>query len=277
MKKLLFLFTTLLFISCSSDGDDSNDSNDNQNSDSNLLVKTITITDEDHTRSEEYFYEGNKIERKLEYYSDYNNSDDVYSTTYYTYANNKISNVKEYDYNNDLEREWKFVYDSNGNLTSYSEESFYNSNSDGKSTYSFDYDGTYILMCIDGDFFKYTTNSNGDLIFYNAVQSCNFSAENATGENYYSVSVEYDNNPSPFRNIEGNNFLISGVTYLYLFTYADIFGYHNNVKKISTVEVDDDVYIEEWTYDYNSYNYPRNIQWLDDEGMVIESTNIEYY
>jgi hypothetical protein len=273
MKKLLFLFTTLFLISCSSDGDDSNDSNDNQNLDSNLLVKTITITDEDQTISEEYFYEGNKIERKLEYHSDYNNSDEVYKTYYYTYANNKISTVKVYNSSNDLVLEYTFDYDSNGNVISYSEI-----RDDSNDSKTISYNGNYILLCDDdSDYFRFTTNSNGDLNFGEDVQNCSLSSSVSEGEDYYSVSVEYDNNPSPFRNIEGNNFLISGVTYLYLFTYADILGFHNNVKKITWDEGDDDVDIEEWTYDYNSYNYPRNIQWLDDEGMVIESTNIEYY
>ena len=95
MKKLIFLFTVLLFISCESE-DSADDSNNSSNSDNNVLVKTITTTTTyDGYGSdivvEEYFYEGNKIERKVEYRSDdYNSINDVYRTYNYTYANNKI-------------------------------------------------------------------------------------------------------------------------------------------------------------------------------------------
>ena len=66
MNKLIFL--TLIFISCESE-DSADDSNNSSNSDSSVLVKTITTTTNDGDYSnvitEEYFYEGNKIERKL--------------------------------------------------------------------------------------------------------------------------------------------------------------------------------------------------------------------
>ena len=280
MKKLIFIFTVLVFISCESE-DSADDSNNSSNSDSSVLVKTITTTTNDGDYSnvitEEYFYEGNKIERKLQYSSDYNNSDDVYYTTYYTYANNKISNVKIYDYDNDLVEEIVFDYDSNGNLSSYTDEYFEYS----EISYSFTYDGNYIMICetesyydnISYDYAKYTTNSNGDITFAETVQSCGFSAQRSTGEDASTANVEYDSNPSPFKNIEGNNFLIT--TDADIFTYADLYGYYNNVTKVEWSYFDES-YSTELKFDYNSDNYPRNVQIFGD-GELYESVNIEYY
>tara|TARA_X000000950_G_C13781606_1_gene605353 strand:+ start:259 stop:1104 length:846 start_codon:yes stop_codon:yes gene_type:complete len=281
MKKLIFLFTALIFISCESE-DSADDSNNSSNSDNSALVKTVTTTTSDGDYSsvitEEYFYEGNKIERKLQYSSDYNNSDDVYYTTYYTYANNKISNVKIYDFDNDLVEEFVFDYDSNGNLSSYTEEYFEYS---GISSYSFTYDGNYIMSCetesyydnISYDYTKYTTNSNGDITFAETVQSCGFSAQRSTGEDANTANIEYDSNPSPFKNIEGNNFLIT--TDASIFTYADLYGYYNNVTKVEWSYFDES-YSTELKFDYNSDNYPRNVQIFAD-GELYESVNIEYY
>ena len=280
MKKLIFIFIVLVFISCESE-DSADDSNNSSNSDSSVLVKTITTTTNDGDYSnvitEEYFYEGNKIERKLQYSSDYNNSDDVYYTTYYTYANNKISNVKIYDYDNDLVEEIVFDYDSNGNLSSYTDEYFEYS----EISYSFTYDGNYIMICetesyydnISYDYAKYTTNSNGDITFAETVQSCGFSAQRSTGEDASTANVEYDSNPSPFKNIEGNNFLITNDADI--FTYADLYGYYNNVTKVEWSYFDES-YSTELKFDYNSDNYPRNVQIFGD-GELYESVNIEYY
>lgn len=287
MKKAIFLFTALLFFSCESEdaaGDSTDDSNNSSNSDNSALVKTVTTTTSDGDYSsvitEEYFYEGNKIERKLEYRSGsyYSNSDEVYRTYNYTYTNNKISNVRIYDFDNDLVEEFVFDYDSNGNLTSYTEEYFEYSEI---SSYSFTYDGNYIMSCetesyydnIYYDYTKYTTNSNGDIIYGESVQSCGFSAERSTGEDATIANVEYDSNPSPFKNIEGNNFIIT--TDASIFAYADLYGYHNNVTKITWSDYDES-YSTDFTYDYNSDNYPRNVQIFED-GEVYESVNIEYY
>lgn len=278
MKKLIFLFTALIFISCESE-DSADDSNNSSNSDNNVLVKTITTTESGSYSSvvvEEYFYEGNKIERKVEYRSDdYTSINDVYRTYNYTYANNKISNVKRYDSDNDLEKEYVFNYDSNGNLVSYSEEWFYSSAYEDKSTYSFSYDGNYMLYCdgYDEEFNKYTINSNGDFTFGKGVQSCSFNADDLTGDYYYSVSVEYDSNPSPFKNIEGNNFILS--VDADIFSYAYMIGNFNNATKI-TWNDSEGIDIEEWTYDYNSDNFPRNIQEVY-EGEVSSTIDIEYY
>lgn len=275
MKKLIFLFTALIFTSCESD-DSADDSNNSSNSDNSVLVKTITTTTNDGDYSsivtEEYFYEDNKIERRVQYREDsYNSSDEIYQTFYYTYANNKIINVKKYDSSNKLQSEHLIDYDNNGNIISHTEKSEY-----GNYSQTFLQDGNNFLICQadDNDYgnYRFTINSYGDLNFGETVQNCSFSSQVTSGEYYYSMTVEYDNNPSPFKNIEGNNFLISGVSYIYLFSYAELLGYHNNVKKITY----DDTEIEEWTYDYNSDNYPRNVQWLYDND-ISESINIEYY
>lgn len=277
MKKLIFLFTALIFISCESE-DSADDSNNSSNSENNVLVKTITTTESGSYSSvvvEEYFYEGNKIERKVEYRSDdYTDINDVYRTYNYTYANNKISNVKRYDSDNDLEKEYVFEYDSNGNLVSYSEE-YYSYGYDEKYTFSFVYDENYILYCDeeDEDFVKYTINSNGDFTFGKSVTSCSFNADDLTGDYYYSVSVEYDSNPSPFKNIEGNNFILS--VDANIFSYAYLIGNFNNATKI-TWDESGYIDIEEWTYDYNSDNFPRNIQEVY-EGEVVSTIDIEYY
>ena len=81
MKKLIFLFTALIFVSCESE-DSADESNNSSNSDNSVLVKTITTTTNDGDYSsvvtEEYFYEDNKIERKVEYRSDdYTSINDV--------------------------------------------------------------------------------------------------------------------------------------------------------------------------------------------------------
>ena len=283
MKKLIFLFTVLLFMSCESE-DSSDDSNTASNSDINLVKTVITTTgDGDYSNviTEEYFYEGNKIERKIEYRSDYINSSEVYRTYYYTYANNKISNVKRYNYDSNLEKEYVFNYNSNGNLVYLSEE-WFNSNYEEKSTYSFDYDGNYILNCMtdtSGDevynhHVKYTTNSNSDITYSESIQSCSFSAPRSTGNEDTSSNIEYDTNPYPFKNVTGNNFIISNIADI--FTYADLYGYYYNVTKITWLDIDDQ-YSSETTYDYNSDNYPRNVQIYDENGDIYETVNIEYY
>lgn len=287
MNKLIFLFTALIFISCESE-DSADDSNNSSNSDSSVLVKTITTTTNDGDYSnvitEEYFYEGNKIERKLEYRSgsDYSNSNDVYRTYDYTYANNKISNVKRYDLDNNLNYECIFNYNSNGNLVYVSEEWFYGSNYEEKSTYSFDYDGNYILNCMTdtydsevyNSYIKYTANSNSDITFAESIQSCSFSAPRSTGNEDSSQNIEYDTNPYPFKNVTGNNFIISNLADI--FTYADLFGHYNNITKIIWLDIDGQ-YSSETTYDYNSDNYPRNVQIYDEDGDIYETVNIEYY
>ena len=287
MNKLIFLFTALIFISCESE-DSADDSNNSSNSDSSVLVKTITTTTNDGDYSnvitEEYFYEGNKIERKLEYRSgsDYSNSNEVYRTYNYTYTNNNISNVKRYDSNDELEREYIFNYDSNGKLISYSNEHFTYGE---KILYTLDYDGNYILACetviyddvVNYNYYtKYTINSNSDLTFMESVQSCSFSAPllPSDDDDFGTANVEYDNNPSPFKNVEGNNFILTTE----ILTYADLLGYYNNVTKV-TFNGGDGTYSILLTYDYNSDNYPRNVQISEEDGQVYlyESVDIDYY
>jgi hypothetical protein len=261
----------------------SEEQNENQNSGNASLVKKITTTTMDGSYSEivtdEYYYEDNKIERRLQYRSgEYYNSGEVYKTYLYTYTNNRIKTVRQFDSSETLEESYDLSYDTNGNLTSILNKGYYNQNVSYVDEYSFYYNDNKILACENDSYgesynSRYTTNSNGDIVFGEDIQDCSFSSPLDTDESTFTIN--YDANPSPFKNIEGNNFYI--FNFIDIFTYAEIIGFHNNVTNV--FYSDDTTELVEWyeyTYDYNSNNYPRNIQ-VYEEGELFELIDIEYY
>ena len=281
MNKIRLHFAMLLSISCAQ----SSTSNEEISSSlaENLLVQSISYTKFQDSQSsnfiDNYYYEGSKIESRTETNLDTGNV----QTYEYTYTNNLISSVHRFRADGDLESEFNINYDSSQRVASYNLVSY---SDDTSSTYwqaVFLYDNDKLLHC-DGqtwssveykDIYEsvhlYTINGNGDFVHMNRVEDCSFSAMSTTSS--YEVFAEYDDKPSPFSNIKGNNFVISSI--LGVFTNSAVNGLYNNSTKQSAV-LDDAEEIQTWVIEYNEFNHPQSMSWKREESTQ-ENINIIYY
>ena len=261
MKKLFqitvgFLLIFSLLITCNND-DDGIDTID-PSSPENLLPKRITGSiGGESLDAVDFYYDENKIvEIKGEY-----------RTIKFIYTNNLITNVSTYwDDDPTVPWHWRtFSYDTNGRIkkvmgTRESELNFVE---------EIEFIDT-IEYASNGDFTMTSEDQNGNVSKStfkvkngNVVEATNFSSSG-------SESISYDTKNSPWKNIIGAYNL--SIYNVYLFTNSDIMSFKNNVTQITTGEGNITV-----GYDYNQFDYPRNITSRGTGSFVGGISTIEYY
>jgi len=281
MKTIPFLFATLSSISCvqTSNLDDETASASVRE---NPLVQSISYTKNQGSDTwrytDTYDYEDNKITSRTETDVD---SGEI-RTYQYTYDSDLISNVQTYTSDGDLEFEMTIHYDSDQRVVSYNQLSYVHENDPTSWQASLLYDNDTIEHC-DGQswssveykdvyegVYQYTTNDNGDGIHRTLLDDCSYSAT-STASNP-DVIVDYDNHPSPFSNVKGNDFVLHSI--IGIFSNSKAYGFHNNATKMTTSRNGTEE-IQTWGVDYNEFHFPQSIHW-ELEGTPQESIDITY-
>ena len=276
---MTLLLTTLISISCSPTSDPNTPENQYTLGD-RLLVQSIsyTRTEGNNTirKQDDYAYEDERIITRVETNLDSNDT----KTFTYTYSDDLLSSVQIYNGQDDSESEIKMYYNENNQVYSYDYTTNLNTNSSTYSLATFSYEGNQILHCDDKTWssveykdvydgvFVYTTNESGDVIEIDEVEDCYFSAPSIDGG--LDVSLEYDDNPSPFMNITGNNAILNMI--ISPFTGSRANGFSHNA---TSQTADPSQNTETWHYEYNNAGYPMTIQWQLDDNR--EDVEIVYY
>ena len=258
MKKLLYLFLVLTILGCSSNDDNSDDIDNNDNN--NILVSKISYDDNEvasYSYEENFTYELNKIvERQDVTY--YNGSIQNTYRAQFIYSNDLIARVDYYDEDDNLLDRTTFQYDSQSRVTLV-EECYYQNGScenDYTNSVSYNSDGTITVSNAD-------SNSNDDSVYtYQLDNQGNIIGalwEDDDCEEI--VSINYDNNNTPFKNITGANLI--NVVYG-LFSDARLIGFFNNIKSFQeditcNDSSNNESYTTNFSYDYTQDGYPRNI------------------
>ena len=261
MKKLLYLLLALTIFGCSSNDDDNSDDIDNNdNNNNNILVSKISFDDIDnnsYSYEENFTYELNKIVERLDVMY-YNGSIQNTYRAQFIYSNDLIARVDGYDEDDNLLDRTTFQYDSQSRVTLV-EECYYQNGScenDYTNSVSYNSDGTITVSNAD-------SNSNDDSVYtYQLDNQGNIIGalwEDDDCEEI--VSINYDNNNTPFKNITGANLI--NVVYG-LFSDARLIGFFNNIKSFQeditcNDSSNNESYTTNFSYDYTQDGYPRNI------------------
>lgn len=268
MKKLLYLLLVLTIFGCSSNDDgDSDDIDNNDNNNNNILVSKISYDDNEndsYSYEENFTYELNKIVERLDV-TFYNGSIQNTYRAQFIYSNDLIARVDYYDENDNLLDRTTFQYDSQSRVTLIEECYYYNGSCDGGDTSSVLYnsDGTITVIYSDSysndlDEYIYQLDNQGNVIL----------GSFETDDCEAIVSINYDDNNTPFKNITGANL----INVLYgLFSDAQLPGFFNNIRSIQSNETCSDSsnnysYTTNFSYDYTQDGYPRNIVSTETEG-----------
>ena len=255
MKKLLYLFLVLTILGCSSNDDNSDDIDNNDNN--NILVSKISYDDNEvasYSYEENFTYELNKIvERQDVTY--YNGSIQNTSRAQFIYSNDLIARVDYYDEDDNLLDRTTFQYDSQSRVTLVEEDSYYNGSIDYESSDSVSYnsDGTITISNSDSNSVEYTYQLDNQGNIIRGLWEDDDCEE--------IVSVNYDDNNTPFKNITGAN----SINVIYgLFSDSQLRGFFNNIKVIQfdatcNNSSNNESYTTNFSYDYTQDGYPRNI------------------
>ena len=255
MKKLLYLFLVLTILGCSSNDDNSDDIDNNDNN--NILVSKISYDDNEvasYSYEENFTYELNKIVERLDV-TYYNGSIQNTYRAQFIYSNDLIARVDYYDEDDNLLDRTTFQYDSQSRVTLVEEDSYYNGSIEYESSDSVSYnsDGTITISNSDSDSAEYTYQLDNQ---GNIIRSL---WEDDDCEEI--VSVNYDDNNTPFKNISGAN----SINVIYgLFSDSQLRGFFNNIKVIQfdatcNNSSNNESYTTNLSYDYTQDGYPRNI------------------
>jgi hypothetical protein len=262
MKKTIYFLFLITLLSCSKSDDSNNNNNPN---DLELLVSSISYSDTDNSDYkyvENFTYDGNKIiEMKRSVY--YNGNFGSENRSEFIYANDKISRVDYYDYENSIQEQVNFTYDSQGRLVA--REYCYNPNNGpcdnlDSTSYSYNSDGsitatnTYLN---ESETTVIEFDDNGNIVRY--------SENDEVGE------LTYDNYNSPFKNITGAT---PTVILQRIFSNSYLYSFNNNCLSVVSDE-DGETYTLNFTYDYNDLGYPRNVV-VEEVGYGETTITIEY-
>ena len=266
MKKTIYFLFLITLLSCSKSDDSNNNNNPN---DLELLVSSISYSDTDNSDYkyvESFTYDGNKIvEMKRSVY--YNGNFGSENRSEFIYANDKISRVDYYDYENSIQEQVNFTYDSQGRLVA--REYCYNPNNGpcdnlDSTSYSYNSDGSITATYTD-EFYSDTSvvqfDDNGNIVRYS--------------ENDDVSELSYDNYNSPFKNITGATPLVISQ---WIFSGSYLYSFNNNCLSFVSEYVDEDgveTYTLNFTYDYNDAGYPRNVV-VEEVGYGETTITIEY-
>ena len=267
MKKLLYLFLTVLIVACSGeDGGSNNDDNNDDNNEPNLLVSSINYTrlygSGTQVTEETFTYDGNKI-IEVTTQSEVDGNPVGYNSgqTQFIYANNKISRVNYYDNDTNLTRQMELLYDSQGRLVSQEICDILNNDACDEFiivSYSYNDDGSIIVTEANQEPVIYQFDNNGNII--------------SVTESEATLELIYDNQKNPFKNITGASNILGGISTFY--TDSRVISFNNNCLSFTDISSSGNVYTQNWTYDYNDAGYPRNVFFEDDyddnQTIVIE-------
>tara|TARA_B110000008_G_scaffold210607_1_gene209379 strand:+ start:139 stop:978 length:840 start_codon:yes stop_codon:yes gene_type:complete len=274
MKKLLYLLLVLTILGCSSNDDDSNDIDNNDNN--NILVSKISYDDyelDSYSYEENFTYELNKIVQRLDV-TYYNGSIQNTYRTQFIYSNDLIARVDNYDEDDNLSSRTTFQYDSQSRLTLAENCYYYNSICEQEDANSFSYnsDGTITRVSTDSysnesEEYTYQLNNQGNIVgLFLQSDDCE-----------EIISINYDNNNTPFKNITGANslnVLFGGLS------EGRVFGLSNNIKSIQDDIIcnnssDNESLTINFSYDYTQDGYPRNIvETVTEDGGSYTNTTI---
>lgn len=238
MKKFFALAATALFILTSCSSDDAQPTNPGTNPDEGVLLKKSIETGPDGVITAIYNYEGTKLLNIT--YSD--GSKDVY--TYDSFMN-VISDIEEYDENNNLVASSSFTYDGFGRLISMHDSVW-------ATTYTYNEDGT--ISFTRGQNFQY------GVIYDNKVSTYTVhpwgGSDTMLWDNY-----EYDDKNDPLKNVMGMDRLAIA------YGYPKHFG--NNLTNNYTTREDGSFNQQLYTasFTYNSQGYPVT-EHRDDLGYI---------
>jgi len=258
MKKLLYLLLALTILGCSSnDDDDSDDIDNNDNNNNNILVSKISYDDyelDSYSYEENFTYELNKIVERLDV-TYYNGSIQNTYRAQFIYSNDLIARVDYYDEDDNLLDRTTFQYDSQSRVTLVEEDSYYNGSIDYESSDSVSYnsDGTITISNSDSNSVEYTYQLDNQGNIIRGLWEDDDCEE--------IVSVNYDDNNTPFKNITGAN----SINVIYgLFSDSQLRGFFNNIKVIQfdatcNNSSNNESYTTNFSYDYTQDGYPRNI------------------
>tara|TARA_B110000046_G_scaffold22855_1_gene21592 strand:- start:1060 stop:1896 length:837 start_codon:yes stop_codon:yes gene_type:complete len=258
MKKLLYLLLALTILGCSSNDDDNSDDIDNNdNNNNNILVSKISYDDyefDSYSYEENFTYELNKIVERLDV-TYYNGSIQNTYRAQFIYSNDLIARVDYYDEDDNLLDRTTFQYDSQSRLTLVEEDSYYNGSIDYESSDSVSYnsDGTITISNSDSNSVEYTYQLDNQGNIIRGLWEDDDCEE--------IVSVNYDDNNTPFKNITGAN----SINVIYgLFSDSQLRGFFNNIKVIQfdatcNNSSNNESYTTNFSYDYTQDGYPRNI------------------
>ena len=262
MKKTIYFLFLITLLSCSKSDDSNNNNNPN---DLELLVSSISYSDidnSDYAYVESFTYDGNKIvEMKRSVY--YNGNFGSENRSEFIYANDKISRVDYYDYENSIQGQVNFTYDSQGRLVA--REYCYNPNNGpcdnlDSTSYSYNSDGSITATYTD-EFYSDTSvvqfDDNGNIVRYS--------------ENDDVSELSYDNYNSPFKNITGATPLVIAQ---WIFSSSNLYSFNNNCLSVVSDE-DGETDTLNFTYDYNDAGYPRNVV-VEEVGYGETTITIEY-
>ena len=282
MNNILFYCIIITSISCSELSTNSEEISSTSLGD-NPLVESISYSKIQGSQTvqfvDNYYYEGSALEGRTE-----TNLDAGRIQTYeYTYTNNLISNVHSFRSDGHLVSELQINYDNNQRVVSYNQVQYFD---DASSTYwqaVFLYDNDKLLHC-DGQTWSsveykdvyesihlYTMNAHGDFVHMKQVEDCSFSA--TSSNSYYEIFVDYDDKPSPFSNVQGNNFVINHI--LGVFTNSEVNGVYNNATKMTTSRSDVEE-IQTWDIAYHETDHPQSMS-LQREERTEEDIVFTYY
>ncbi len=287
MKSKIYLILFAIFaFSCSSDSssDDGNNNNNggNNNTGNALLVSEIIYSNDDNIDgtqyTDRYFYDGNKLTSIVEEYSDQGGNSGIDYLYNFIYTNNKISRVDEYygDTSTGIEGRYTFEYDNQGRISSYDYCYFAgNGTCDYNDTTNLTYssNGTVTVSTV------YNDDSTNEETYQYTLQLDNNGNIISGYDSESNVSLDYDNQNSPFKNIVGMDAIM-----LLEFGTEDLqFNAYNNCTSfnaIFTSNNEGDQY--NYAYDYNEDGYPRQViatyQGGNFEGNTVTTTiEINYY
>ena len=265
MKKLIYLFLTVLIVACSGEDNNEGNNDNDDNNESNLLVSSINYSrltsSGTRLREETFTYNGNKIiERTTQTEIDGNPVQDYYSgRTEYFYANNKISRTYYYYNDTNLRRQKEFLYDPQGRVVSI--EQCFEPNDDGCDelvieSFSYNDDGSITSTGTTDGTIVYQLDNNGNII-------------SITDDDGFFALI-YDNQKNPFKNLTGASNILYGS-----FSNAYFISYTNNCLSFVYTSTDGYVDTVNWTYDYNDAGYPRNV--FTDGSEEPQTIAIEYF
>ena len=267
--KIYTLILSFFIFSCSSNSDDNNDNNDgsDNNNTNALLVSKITYNDSessDYSYEENFTYDENKIVEILKT-SHYNGLASSSLKTSFVYANDLILRADSYDSNDNLLGINSFEYDPQGRLTVVENCYYFNGNCSQTITSSISYNsnGTVVIR-------ESNANEENETTFQLDNQGNIVGVQEGDGDCENTISLDYDNNNAPFKNIIGDSSLFA---FYGLFSDAPIIGFCNNALSYQLNSVCDnssDILSNtiSLSYDYNQEGYPRNIVATDSGGYT---------
>lgn len=237
MKKILYLFTTILLILSSCSNDDNSSTNENRF----LLKKTIKTDNEGLITTTIYTYNENKIVSQVS---------NLKEGIYYTYTGDLITKMEYRLYDGTIEQQDVFTYDNNKKLIEFLSTQPGNEIWDHKEKYVYNIDGS-VSVYEEGVKTSIINFSDGEVTEIISTNSSDF-------------KYAYDTKNNPFKDVLGFDKIA--------FVYGEADGIlHNKISEVSTYG--NVVKTRSSKITYNAAGYPeKSFDNFEDNG-----TSTEYF